>query len=324
VSWREVFRRDLRSVYRSRTGTAVAATVALFTVLVVGLMGVAADFFLVAAVGTLVTIGALLVMTFVGSPRTVAVFVAAFTAVALLLTAVLASPERPPRMRMAVTFVGGSLSLVVPLAGLLGSYAALVGERTTGSVRFLLGLPNSRDDAFAGKYLSRGLVVVVPVVVGTALAGVIVAATFQEGAFLPILGIGLLSVPYALLFVGLGLTASAYAETDARAVAVVVAVFALLRAGWPGLQWLGLQSIPLELRRPRPEWYFWLGRVNPLNAYVRLTAEFTERGTHPLITTERGISTVATTPEFAAFVLFAWTLIAPVAGLLYFRERDLL
>jgi len=277
---------------------------------------------------TLYPVGALLVMTLVGSPRTVAAFVGAFTLVALVLVATTADPgsRSTPDMQFAVLLLGGALSILVPLVGLLGSYAGLVGERTTGSVRFLLGLPNSREDAFLGKYLSRATVVVVPLLAGVVLAGVIVAATFQDGEFLGVLGLGLVSVPYALLFVGLGLSASAYAETDARAVAIVVAVFAVLRAGWPALQWLGLQSIPLELRHPRPEWYFWVGRVNPINAYVRLTVEFAPHatGTHPLITTERGLSTVATTTEFAALVLLVWTVLAPVAGWLYFRDRDLL
>ena len=145
MSWREVARRDVRSVYRSRTGPAVAALVALFTVVPVGLMALAADIEMVAAVGGVLTVGALLALVFFGTPRSIAAFVVVFTGLAVLWTAAIANPQNPPDMGLAVIGVGGGLSLVIPIVAMLASYAAIVGERTTGSVRFLFGLPNSRQ-----------------------------------------------------------------------------------------------------------------------------------------------------------------------------------
>lgn len=333
---RDVFRRDLRSVYRSRTGTAVAAILGGIVV-AVGLFALAPDFAVVAAVGSLLTIAVLFVLVFVGSPRSIAVAVLAFTILAVGVTVVVAEPDpneifRPP-MRFAVLSVGSALSLLLPLVGLVGSYAALVGERETGSVRFLLGLPNSRTDAYLGKFLSRGAVVVVPLVVGLCLAGIIVALTFRNGSFLGMVGLAAVSVPYALLFVGIGLSASAYADSSNRAVAVVIAVFVALRAGWPAVQWFGLQGMAENY--PRPEWFFWVGRINPINAYVKLTTLFAEfEYGHPLISTPASmgpagasaaaVNTVATTHWFAAVVLLVWAVLAPVAGLVYFRNCDII
>jgi ABC-2 type transport system permease protein len=324
MTWEHVLRRDLLSVYRSRSGTAVAALLALFTVVVVGLLALAVDLPAVVAVFTLVAVVAVVAMVFLGSPKTVAASVAGFTLLALLLTATLSSPEYRPDNRMAVLVVSGALSMVLPLVGLIGSYAALVGERTTGSVRFLLGLPNSREDAYLGKYLSRSLVVLVPLVAGVLLAAVVVGTSFEDGSFLALVGVGLVSVPYALVFVGIGLTASAVADTDNRAVAMVVGAFVVLRAGWPALQWVGLQSLPRMQRYPRPEWYFWFGRVNPINAYVKASEAFLASDGHPLITEARGLSSVAITLEFALFVLLAWAVAAPLVGYWYFQRRDLL
>lgn len=326
MSRHDVLRRDLRSVYRSRTGTAVAALLALSTVVAVGLFALAADLAALAAVGALLVVASLGALVFLGNPRSIAALVVGFTLLAVGLTLLLSNPrldEARPEMRLAVLAMGSGLSFVLPLVGLLGSYAALVGERETGSVRFLLGLPNSRDDAYLGKLGSRALVVTVPLVVGLALAGVVVALTFEGGSLLGVLGLAAVSVPYALLFVGVGLTASAYADTSNRAVAVVIAVFAVLRAGWPAVQWLGLQG--MRDQYPRPEWFFWFGRVNPINAYVKLTTLFTEfEYGHPLLEHPEEVTTVATTHWFAAVVLLAWTALAPVAGLFYFRTRDLL
>lgn len=327
MTYRDVFRRDLTSVYRSRTGTAVAAITALTTIVGVGLFTLAADLVAVAGVSALLVVGSIVVLVFLGTPKHIAGGVLAFTVLAVVLVQVLQDPGRiddvRPQMETAVVGVGSGLSLVVPLVGLLSSYAALVGERETGSVRFLLGLPNSRDDAYLGKFLSRAAVVCVPLLVGLALSGVVVQFTYDGGSLLGMLGLAAVTVPYALLFVGIGLTASAYADSSNRAVAVVIAVFAVFRAGWPAVQSLLLARV--QDPYPRPEWFFWLGRVNPINAYVELTTLFGDVGYHPLLTRpDETVSTVATTHWFAAVVLLAWTVAAPVFGLLYFRRRDLL
>ncbi|MFC6938494.1 ABC transporter permease subunit [Salinirubellus sp. GCM10025818] len=326
MSRTDVFRRDLRSVYRSRTGTAVTAIVALTTVVAAGLFALGSGVQALAGIGALLVVGSLVALVFLGSPKQIAAVVLAFTVLAVVVTLALREPSGSgarPGMGTAVLVAGGGLSLLLPLVGLIGSYAALVGERETGSVRFLLGLPNSRDDAYAGKFASRSTVVCVPLVVCLLLTGLIVALTFRDGSFLAMVGLTAVSTPYALLFVGIGLTASAYADTSNRAVAVVIAVFAVLRGGWPAVQFLTLTGV--ESVYPRPEWYFWIGRLNPINAYVKLTTLFAEfEYGHPLITTPDEVATVATTHWFAAAVLLGWTVLAPVAGLLYFRRRDLL
>ncbi|UPW02012.1 ABC transporter permease [Halorussus gelatinilyticus] len=326
MSRADVFRRDLTSVYRSRTGAAVSAIVALATVVAVGLFALASDVALLGGVGGLAAIASILALVFLGNPKQIAGVVVGFAALAVVATLALSDPRSGaarPNMELAVTAVGSALSVLLPLVCLVGSYAALVGERETGSVRFLLGLPNSRDDAYVGKYLSRATVVLVPLVVSLLLTGVVVALTFRNGSFLGMVGLTLVSIPYALLFVGIGLTASAYADTSNRSVAVVVAAFTVLRAGWPALQFLLLSGV--EDTYPKPEWYFWVGRLNPINAYVKLTTLFADVSHHPLITTPAdSVSTVATTYPFAAVVLLGWTVLAPLAGLVYFRNRDLL
>lgn len=326
MSRADVFQRDLTSVYRSRTGTAVSAIVALATVVAVGLFALASDVALLGGVGGLAAIASLLALVFLGNPKQIAGVVVGFTVLAVVATLALSEPQSVgarPDMELAVTAVGSALSVLLPLVCLVGSYAALVGERETGSVRFLLGLPNSRDEAYVGKYLSRSAVVVVPLVVCLVLTGVIVALTFENGSLLGMVGLTLVSIPYALLFVGIGLTASAYADTSNRAVAVVIAAFTVLRAGWPALQFLLMSGV--EDPYPKPEWYFWVGRLNPINAYVKLTTLFADVGYHPVITTPTdSVSTVATSHLFAAVVLLGWTVLTPLAGLVYFRNRDLL
>lgn len=236
-----------------------------------------------------------------------------------------AEPDYPPTMEVAVLTVGTAVAVLVPLVALVASYGAIVGERDSGSVRFLVGLPNSRLDAYLGKYCSRAAVVVGPLAAGLGLSAVLVGVAFQDGSIVAFLVLAAASCLYALAFVGLGIAISAASSTTNRAVAGAVGIYVALRAGWPALQASLLQLTGTEPYPPFPVWHYWLGRVNPMNAYVELTtlsAEF--RWGHLLLAGERGVSTVAVTPEFALAVLLAWTVVPPAVGYLYFRDADLL
>lgn len=321
--------RDLTSVYRSRIGAGAAAVMALATVVGVGLLALSNEAAIlggVVGVFTLVTLAALVVT---GRPRAVAGLTVTFTlaATGFVLLAPTGSPLRDqytPEVSAAVTALGGALSFLVPVVALLASYGAFVRERETGSVRFLLGLPNSRDDAYLGKLLSRTLVVLLPLLGGLLLAAGLVPAFFEGGGVVAALGIAVVSVPYVVLFVGIGLAASAYADTTARAVAVSVTAFLVLRVGWTAVRFLAVALA--ENPYPEPAWFFWMGRLNPINAYVRLTAGFAGAlEYHPLLThPDESVSTVATSPGVAAAVLLAWACVVPVVGLVLFRSRDLL
>ena len=336
MSWREVFERDLTSVYRARTGTAVTALVGLFTVGATSLIALThARVPMVALVGSVAAGAAVVGLVFLGTPRLIGGALATYACFSLVVVAAFprtSAVNGPPTREMAVVGLGSALSLVLPLVAMLGTYAALVGERERGSVRFLYGLPNARDDVYLAKYLSRAAFVVVPLVAGLALSAVVATFTFEPGAALALLGIAVVSVPYALLFVGAGMTASALGDSENQTVALVVAILVAFRAAWPALQWLSLQ--PLRDPHPRPEYYFWLGRLNPMNAYVKLTTAFVDGHVHhPLLTSPEGYGyeaptstglSLATSHELASVVVLAWTVVVPLVGLAYYRRRDLL
>ncbi|WP_330631316.1 ABC transporter permease subunit [Halocatena halophila] len=335
----DVLRRDLTSVYRSRTGAAVAAITALSTVVIIGLIGIAPSS-VVGLVGGLLIVGILLALVFLGDPKLIAITAVLFTGFAIGLVLVLSWPLlfQPlafrPSMDTAVVGVGSLLSLTIPVVALLSSYATIIGERNSGSIRFLVGLPNSRSDAFVGKFISRSLVVVIPLVLGLLLAGIIVELTYQSGSFLSMLGLAAVSIPYALVFVGLGLTASTYGNSIYQVVAIVVAALATLRIGWTAIRFL----LVWDTNPPHPEWFYWIASLNPFNAYITLTSQFTTTNAHhPLLGypsdrifvdgTVQIISnteTIAKTPAVAAVVLLGWMVITPLFGYFQFKKADLL
>lgn len=250
--------------------------------------------------------------------------------VLLALQAIGRPPEiDPPRFDGVMLAVGGMLAFLLPFVAMMASYSAIIKERESGSVRFLLGLPNSRLDAYAGKYLSRSAVYLLSVVVGFGVLGVAGFAILREPAaetYLLFLGATML---YGLVFVGFGLVASAVLDSETAVTAGIIGVYVVFRGGWMTLQWGALRLTQPRgevFQQPYPDWYFWIGRANPMNAYAKLVDSlFNEGNPIPLITTPHpATNTVATGETFAVAVLLAWAVAVPVLGFLRFRGKDVL
>lgn len=241
---------------------------------------------------------------------------------------------RPPEVDPSpfdgtMLLVGAILAFVLPFIAMLASYSAIIVERESGSVRFLLGLPNSRLDAYAGKYCSRSAVFALATLVGFGVLAAVAFVLLSEPspvAYLLFLGATLL---YGLVFVGLGLAASAVLDSETAVTAGIISIYVAFRGGWMALQYGALRATtgPGEsIQRPYPDWYFFLGRANPMNAYAKLVDTlFNEGDPIPLITTPSPpVDTVATGEAYALAVLVVWAVVVPVLGYLRFRDKDVL
>ncbi|PSQ07771.1 hypothetical protein BRC95_03945 [Halobacteriales archaeon QS_5_68_33] len=201
--------------------------------------------------------------------------------------------------------VGVLLSFLLPFVAMLGSYSAIVHERESGSIRFLLGLPNSRLDAYAGKYVSRTVL----------LSGSILAGFVVLGA----IGFAILTEPDANSLIG--------------ATAGIIGTYVVFRGGWMILQFAGLYLSPAQgevTGPPYPDWFFFLGRANPINAYLKILVGVFDRGQDSLVrqilltNPSPPVNTIATETSYAVFTTIGWLVVVPVVGYLLFRRQDLL
>lgn len=132
-------------------------------------------------------------------------------------------------------FVDGWLATVVPLAGVLLGYDAVVSERESGALLLSLSLPHGRDDLVLGKIASRvGLLsgaVVAAMVVG---AGLVV---YPFGSLAPVRFCGFVAatVAFGALWTNLGIAASLATATKQRAFALAFGLFALFVLAWDGI-----------------------------------------------------------------------------------------
>lgn len=222
-------------------------------------------------------------------------------------------------------------SFLVPIIALLIGYGAIAGERESGSLKFLLGLPHTRRDVVFGKVLGRTAVVTVPILLGFAVG--IVAIFAFAGSFSPAeyAIFTLLTVLLGFVYVCIGVGLSAMTKSTTRA---AVGAFGLLGLFW--ILWGVIAQLALYLvsgsvfpEPPIPGWYVAFLSLPPGPAYGSALGSVLGEGGLSVASTyegqgliEGGIPIVAE-PWFGFVLLALWAAIPLVLGLLRFDSVDL-
>lgn len=152
-------------------------------------------------------------------------------------------------------------------------YSAVVGERESGSMRFLLGLPNSRADIIIAKSVSRSAVAVAITVAG--IVGVLVtAAVLYPGfslaePFLVMLSVVLIVIIYTVLSVAISASVNSGTKAIAGVFSAYIVVFFLWNFIARGIHWAIAGTVPGD--PPHAAWYVFLKLLNPGNAIEQFT-----------------------------------------------------
>lgn len=237
-------------------------------------------------------------------------------------------------------FLGFPLQTIVPIAALIAGYMAVVGERRSGSIKLLLGLPPNRTDVVVGKLLGR--MAVVGVAIGLAfLAALVLGAVFFGSVpvvdWLAFAGVTLL---FGLVFVGLAVGSSAAVSTRGKSMALVVGIYVVLVALWELLTagpyyLLYDEGPPVEAET----WYLVVEQFNPMSTYTTLASNVIEGEVFPF-TFQYGLEDVEAaqmTPaeryagdapvylqdEFGIVVLLTWMVVPVAIGYYRFQRTDL-
>lgn len=212
---------------------------------------------------------------------------------------------------------------MIPLIGLILAYDTIAGERESGSLRLLLGLPNSRTEVVFGKFVGRTGVIAVSILVGYGVAGAIALATYESFDF-AVFGIyTLLTVFYGAVYVALATGFSAGMKSRRRAFVGAGALYSLFLLGWDVLL-LVLQLAIYGQDIPEtglPDWFKFVGLLNPSTAFL-----------HAVRAVIPEYSEITFYPEGSAFylqdwvgfvILGFWGVVPLVLGYLRFERADL-
>ncbi|MDS0476297.1 ABC transporter permease subunit [Natrinema sp. 1APR25-10V2] len=272
----------------------------------------------------------------------IAVFVA-FLVMALLSAEQLFPPSVTVDAATALAGVAMLAQLFVPGIALAAGYMAVVGERRSGSLRVLLSYPFSRGDLVAGKLVGRLLVTGTALLVGFAVASVLVVALYGVPDATTVVGFVGTGVLLGLSFTGLAVGGSAAASTRGRARTLTIGSFVAMVFFWKpvvvGLYYAATGSLP-GLRVER--WYVLMKRLNPLEAYRVLAGAVLDRRVDAVPELPLEDVPMTASPErlelatrlagevpfyleewAAAVVLLAWGLVPIAVGYWRFENADL-
>ena len=237
-------------------------------------------------------------------------------------------------------FLGFPLQTIVPIAALIAGYMAVVGERRSGSIKLLLGLPPNRSDIVLGKLLGRMAVVGTAVVLAFLVALVLGAAFFGSVPLADWLAFGAITLLFGVAFAGLAVGVSAGVSTRGKSMALVVGLYMLFVALWElvtaGPYYLLYdEGPPVEAET----WYLVLEQFNPMSAYTTLASNAIEGEVFPF-TFQYGLEDFEAsqlTPAeryagdapfylqdwFGVVVLLFWLVVPVAIGYYRFRNTDL-
>ena len=228
-------------------------------------------------------------------------------------------------------FVPSPLAQLLPFIGLLLGYKGIVGERETGQLKFLLGLPNSRFDVMIGKLIGRSGVGIVAATVSFVLAVFVIVLVGGNGlAVVPFAVFALLTVFFIVAHIAIGLGFSAIVRSNRQATGVLVLFVAVFQILWQPF-FLGLRVLAFD--GSLPNWALFIQSLSPVNAYTNAVRAFVIQ---PLEGALRGIGSgfftrVSQQPPEQFFladwlglvILLAWTVILPLIGYAVFCRSDI-
>lgn len=271
----------------------------------------------------------------------IAVFVA-FLAMALPVAEQLFPDTATVTPAKALSGVAMLAQLFIPGIALVAAYMAIVGERTSGSLRMLLSFPFSRRDVLVGKLVGRLLVTATALTVGYAVASVLVVVLYgvpDLSVFAGFVGAGVL---LAVTFTGIAIGGSAAASSRGRAMTLTIGSFMAMVFFWKPVTagvYVGITGSLPALHAER--WYFLLKRVNPLEAFRVLSGTVLDQEVSAVPKFPVEDLPKHTSPEqlelanrlagdvpfyleewFSVIVLVAWGAIPVLAGYLQFKRSD--
>ncbi|MFP8953922.1 ABC transporter permease subunit [Natrialbaceae archaeon A-arb3/5] len=226
------------------------------------------------------------------------------------------------RELQTLSFIG---ALFLPLVALVAAYLAIAGERESGSIKYLLSVPNTRRDVVLGKFLSRGAVVAGAVLLAFGIGAMLTALWYPSLEPRIFAGVVALTVVFALAYVAIAIGISAATRTRSRAMAGAVGFYfvANVLMLFPGLSIVGLFRYVLNDR-------LGLGLSDHLFEFVRMLSPTVAYDTAlPLAAPDETRFPVPEDvpvylePEAGLVVLIGWLVIPIVLGLWWFDRADL-
>lgn len=166
------------------------------------------------------------------------------------------------------------ISTFVSITALVLGYLAIAGERDTGSIKTLFGLPYTRSDVVAAKYLGRSAVISVAIFVSFLVAAVVGFAVYDSFPISAYIQLTLLTAVFGIVYVGIAVAISAGSPSRSRAMPLAIGVFFIFELLWSTLLKVFHYVVTFgDFPGPEPAaWYIFVQRLSPADAFSTAVA----------------------------------------------------
>lgn len=233
-------------------------------------------------------------------------------------------PEMEPDAAVAIGGASQFAALLVPIMALIAAYLAIAGERESGSLKVLLGLPPSRGEVLVGKFLGRSGVVAIGLVLGFLVSGVVTVAIYGGLPLTAFVGTTALTALLGVSFVGIAIGISALTATRARAMTLAITAYLGLTLLWDlvpnAVHLLVTGEMPGQVV---PAWLLLLQGLSPTGAYNALAQALLLGSGTAVEARIGGPAPAYLHPGVFLAIMLVWTLLPLVVGYLGFRRADL-
>ncbi|WP_254769103.1 ABC transporter permease subunit [Salinilacihabitans rarus] len=169
---------------------------------------------------------------------------------------------------VAVGSLQASLGVLAMLGGLVVGFRAVVGDRESGTMTLVAGMPHTRRDVVVGKLAGRTAVVGagIAVAVGCAILGELLL--YGSVSVVQLAAVAAVTGWYALCWVAIGVAISTLARSSTEALAGAIGT-ALLALQWGSVTWIAYER--LGSAGSISETYLFVRRLAPREAYHVVT-----------------------------------------------------
>lgn len=246
-------------------------------------------------------------------------FLLGFGGLAVLLV-VLGDPE----FEAYLWLVAQGIGLLVPLAGIVLGYEAVIGERESGTAVLTLSMPHSRADLIVGKLVGRTVLLAVVVASAALVTSLVVLLFYPTFSVTRYIGLVFVTVAYGTVFLWIAAALSMALSTSRRVIAAAFGTYIGLILSWAPA--IDLTEFILFRGRqgqsPDPEaWATFLTFVGPNTAFTYLVSELLDVGVIPPAVADSSAEFI--TPGVALLAFVAWGVLPVLVGYRSFRRSDL-
>jgi len=233
-------------------------------------------------------------------------------------------PDVEGGAEMAIGGASQFAGLLVPIMSLIAAYLAIAGERESGSLKVILGLPPSRGEVLLGKFLGRSSVVAIGLSLGFVVSGVVTAVLYGGLPVVAFIGTTVLTVLLGVSFVGIAIGISAVTATRARAMTLAITAYLGLTLLWDLAPTVVHLLVTGEMPGGVvPAWLLLVQGFSPTGAYNALVQRLL-LGSGTAVEARIGGSTPSyLDPAVFLGILFAWAVVPLLVGYFRFRQADL-